>query len=93
MAPSARTSSVDLVAAIIDASCNIVFLLIQLEPGPHPFALEIPDVELEVANRAKNIRIHLALSRVRFYLLRFNSSGNFCDGDAICFRNSLGRAK
>jgi hypothetical protein len=34
------------------------------------------------ANRPKNIRIHLAISHVRFYLLRFNSSGNFCDGGA-----------
>ena len=30
-----------------------------------------------------DITIHLALPRVRFYLLRFNSSGNFCDGGAI----------
>jgi hypothetical protein len=51
---------------------------------PHPSALEIPDVELEVANRPKDITIHLALSRVRVYLLRFNSSGNVCDGGAIC---------
>jgi hypothetical protein len=34
------------------------------------------------ANRPKNIRIHLAISHVRFYLLRFNSSGNFCASDA-----------
>jgi hypothetical protein len=34
------------------------------------------------ANRPKNIRIHLAVSRVRFCLLRFNSSGNFCYGGA-----------
>jgi hypothetical protein len=34
-------------------------------------------------NRPKKIRIHLAVSRVRFHLLRFNSSGNFCDGGAI----------
>src|SRR5271155_3109368 len=39
-----------------------------------------------LANRPKNIRIHLAVSHVRFYLLRFNSSGNFCDGWAICSR-------
>jgi hypothetical protein len=39
-------------------------------------------------NRPKNIRIHLAVSRVRFYLLRFNSSGNFCDGGAICTRGT-----
>ena len=32
-----------------------------------------------LANRPKNIRIHLAVSHVRLYLLRFNSSGNFCD--------------
>jgi hypothetical protein len=30
-------------------------------------------------HRPKNIRIHLAVSGVRFHLLRFNSSGNFCD--------------
>src|ERR1700676_1817629 len=42
----------------------------------------------EMANRPKNIRIHLALARVRFYPLRFNSSGNFCDGGAICSRGA-----
>ena len=42
----------------------------------------------ELANRPKNIRIHLAVSRVRFHLLRFNSSGNFCDGGAICSRGT-----
>jgi hypothetical protein len=36
-----------------------------------------------LANRPENIRIHLAVSRVRFCLLRFNSSGNFCDCGAI----------
>jgi hypothetical protein len=36
-----------------------------------------------ITSRPKNIRIHLAESRVRFYPFRFNSSGNFCDGDAI----------
>jgi hypothetical protein len=36
-----------------------------------------------ISNRPENIRIHLAVSRVRFYLFRFNSSGNFCDGGAI----------
>jgi hypothetical protein len=36
MAPNARTSFFDLVAGIIDASCNIVFLLIQLERRQHP---------------------------------------------------------
>jgi hypothetical protein len=41
-----------------------------------------------IANRPKNIRIHLAVSRVRFHLLRFNSSGNFCDGGAICSRGT-----
>ena len=41
-----------------------------------------------LANRPKNIRIHLAVSRVRFCLLRFNSSGNFCDGGAICSRGT-----
>jgi hypothetical protein len=40
-----------------------------------------------VANRPKNIRIHQAVSRVRFYLLRFNSSGDFCDGRAISWPN------
>src|ERR1700722_8319995 len=39
-------------------------------------------------HRPKNIRIHLAISRVRFYLLRFNSSGNFCEGGAICSRET-----
>jgi hypothetical protein len=34
------------------------------------------------ANRPKNIRIHLAVSHVRFCPLRFNSSGNFCDRGA-----------
>jgi len=29
---------------------------------------------------------HLAVSHVRFYLLRFNSSGNFCNGGANCSR-------
>ena len=37
-----------------------------------------------IADRPKNIRIHLVVSRVRFHLLRFNSCGNFCDGGAIC---------
>jgi hypothetical protein len=37
-----------------------------------------------MANRPKNIRIHPALSHVRFYPLRFNSSGNFFNGGAIC---------
>jgi hypothetical protein len=41
-----------------------------------------------IANRPKNIRIHLAVSRVRRYPLRFNSSGNFCAGDAICSRGT-----
>jgi hypothetical protein len=41
-----------------------------------------------LANRPKNIRIHLTVSRVRFYLLCFNSSGNFCDGGAICSRGT-----
>src|SRR5271154_4061893 len=36
MAPSARTSFFDLVAGTIDASCDIVFLLIQLELRKHP---------------------------------------------------------
>jgi hypothetical protein len=46
-----------------------------------------------LTNRPKNIKIHLALSRVRFYLLRFNSSGNFCDSDAILLqRNSLSQS-
>jgi hypothetical protein len=43
-----------------------------------------------IANRPKNIRIHLAIFRVRFHLLRFNSSGNFCDGGRdLLQRNSL----
>jgi hypothetical protein len=41
-----------------------------------------------LANRPKNIRIHLAVSRVRIRLLRFNSSGNFCDCGAICSRGT-----
>lgn len=32
-----------------------------------------------LAIRPKNIRIHLTVSHIRFYLLRFNSSGNFSD--------------
>jgi hypothetical protein len=40
------------------------------------------------ANRPKNIRIYLALSRVRFYLFWFNSSGNFWDGGAIYSRGT-----
>jgi hypothetical protein len=42
-----------------------------------------------LANRPENIRIHLAVFRVRFYLLRFNSSGNFCDGRAIRSRGTF----
>jgi hypothetical protein len=42
-----------------------------------------------VANRPKNIRIHLAAFHVRFYLLRFNSSGNFCNGGAVCSRGKF----
>jgi hypothetical protein len=44
------------------------------------------NVELEVANRPKNIRIDLVPTRVRFYLLCFNSTGNFCHRGAICSR-------
>src|ERR1700733_3485488 len=36
LAPSARTSAFDSIAGIIDTSCNIVFLLIQLELRQHP---------------------------------------------------------
>src|SRR5271170_5728642 len=36
MALSARTSFFDLIAGTIDASCDIVFLLIQLELRKHP---------------------------------------------------------
>src|SRR5580692_5242495 len=43
-----------------------------------------------LANRPRNIRIHLAISRVRVYPLGFNSSGNFCDG-AICSCGRGGR--
>jgi hypothetical protein len=39
----------------------------------------------------KNITIHLALPRVRFYLFWFKSSGNFCDGGAIRSRGVLSR--
>jgi hypothetical protein len=41
-----------------------------------------------LANSSLDIRIHLAVSRVRFHLLRFNSSGNFCDGGAIRSRGT-----
>jgi hypothetical protein len=44
----------------------MVFLLIQQSNRA-----EIPDVELEVAKRPKNIRIHLALSRVRLLSVTF----------------------
>jgi hypothetical protein len=44
-------------------------------------------------NRPKNIRIHLAISHVRFYLLRFNSSGNFCDGGASDEKRKLKQEK
>jgi hypothetical protein len=33
---------------------------------------------LHGGHRPKNIKIHLTVSHVRFYPLRFNSSGNFC---------------
>jgi len=42
-----------------------------------------------MANCPENITIHLAVSRVRFYPLRFNSSGYFCDGaNDLLQRNS-----
>jgi hypothetical protein len=37
-------------------------------------------------NRAKNIRIHLTVSRVRFRLLPFQFIWKFCDGGAIYSR-------
>jgi hypothetical protein len=89
MVSSARTSFFDLVAGIVDASSNIVFLLIQVELRQRPTDLAyISSRLLGLANRPKNIRIHLAVSHVRFYLLRFNSSENFCDGGAICSRGT-----
>jgi hypothetical protein len=45
------------------------------------------------ANRPKNIRIHLAVSHVRFYPLRFNSSGNFCDRGASDEKRTLEQEK
>jgi hypothetical protein len=45
------------------------------------------------ADRPKNIRIHLAVSHVRFYLLRFNSSGNFCDRGASDEKRKLEQEK
>ena len=65
---------------------GLVFFLIQLELRRHPTNLAYMSSRLRLTNRPKNIRIHLAVSRVRFYLLRFNSSGNFCGGGAICSR-------
>jgi hypothetical protein len=60
MAPSVRISFFDLVAGIIDASCNIVFLLIQLELRKHPTNLALHFVAIAgIANRPKDIRIHL----------------------------------
>jgi hypothetical protein len=50
----------------VDASCNIVILFLLIQ----------------LEHRPKNIRIHLAVARVRFYLIGFNSSENFCDGGA-----------
>jgi len=44
-------------------------------------------------NRPKNIRIHRAVSRVRFHLLRFNSSGNFCDRGASDEERTLEQEK
>jgi AraC-like DNA-binding protein len=38
----ARTSFFDSVAGTIDSSCKMVFLLIQLELGPHPIAPKFP---------------------------------------------------
>jgi len=45
------------------------------------------------ANRPKNIRIHLAVSHVRFCPLRFNSSGNFCDRGASDEERTLEQEK
>ena len=59
------------------------------EISQHPTDLAyISSGLLGLANRPKNIGIHLAVPRVRFYLLRFNSSGNFCDGGTICSRGT-----
>jgi hypothetical protein len=46
-----------------------------------------------LVNRPKDIRIHLTISRVRVHLLRFNSSGDFCDGGAICSRELPARIR
>src|ERR1700733_12561156 len=90
LAPSARTSVCDLVAGNNDAACNIVFLLIQLERRQHPTDLCLHFVAIAgLADCPENITIHLAVSRVRFYPLRFNSSGYFCDGGATCSRGTV----
>src|ERR1700733_5503000 len=61
---------------------DLVFFLIQLELRRHPTNLAYIAIAV-IANRPKNIRIHLAASFVRRYPLRFNSSDFFCDGRAI----------
>jgi hypothetical protein len=89
LAPSARTSVFDSIAGIIDTSCKIVFLLIQLELRQHPTNLAYLVAIAGMANHLKNIRIHPAVFHVRLYLLRFNSSGNFCDSVHSQTRDAL----
>src|ERR1700719_4873426 len=84
MAPSARASFFASVAGSVDAITNIVFLLIQRELRQ----LATNPAYISSRSRPENIRIHPVLSHVRFYPLRFNSSGNFCDGGAICSRRT-----
>jgi len=68
---------------------GLVFFLIQLELRRHPTNLAYISSRLRGRPIVpKSIRIHLTVSRVRFYLIRFNSSGNFCDGRAISSRGT-----
>jgi hypothetical protein len=65
---------------------DLVFFLIQLDLRRHPTSLVTIAV---LANRSKNIGIHLSVSRVRYHPLGFNSSGNFCDRRVICSRGAF----
>jgi hypothetical protein len=65
---------------------DLVFFLIQLDLRRHPTSLVTIAV---LANRSKNIGIHLSVSRVRCHPLGFNSSGNFCDRRDLLQRNFL----
>src|SRR5580693_593464 len=94
MAPSARTSFFNLLAGIIDATCNIVFLRIQLELRPASNQSWLHLVAIAgLVNRPKSIRIDLPVSHVCFYLLGFNSSGNFCDRGVTYSRELLIRIR